>query len=325
MFSERYCPDISSELDLANCDETVISGGSFGDIYRGKLRSGIHIAIKCARLFPQDDDQSRDVLKNAARELYAWSKCQHVCVAQLLGVAQFRNQLAMVSRWTANGTLPDYIRSNPSADRLALSHQMATGLDYLHMISIVRTPVTNNSKLLNFHQVHGDIKGANVIISERGCAQLTDFGSSMLKHPTMQFTGKLFQPSFSLRWASPELIDETVSSSKESDIYALGMTILEAITGNVPYAGRSDYNVMMAVAVKKQLPDQPNEIDKDLWDLLVRCWDSSPHERPTATGVFKSTSWMLLSAKGSTIVRAKIGGQSHEVMGVLVRRDFSEL
>ncbi|KAG9092276.1 hypothetical protein FRC06_000165 [Ceratobasidium sp. 370] len=91
----------------------------------------------------------------------------------------------MVSRWSTNGTLPQYVSSNPNADRLCLGHQVATALDYLHRIDVV----------------HGDIKGANVLISNEGYAQLTDFGSSMLKHSTMQFTGASFRPSFSLRWA----------------------------------------------------------------------------------------------------------------------------
>ncbi|KAG8704643.1 hypothetical protein FRC08_002118 [Ceratobasidium sp. 394] len=272
VFDSQHCPDISQELDLQNCGGVAIAGGSFGDIYRGKLRNGDLVAIKCARLFLDNTDQSQEVLKSAARELYAWSKCQHICVAELLGVALFRNQLAMISRWTGRGTLPQYITNNPRVNRIRLCHQIVTGLDYLHRIGVV----------------HGDIKGANVLISEGGHAQLTDFGSSIFKSSTMVFTGESFKPSFSLRWAAPELLDETVKSSKEADIYALGMTILETITGEIPYAGRTDCNVMVAVAVKKELPTRPESMGFELWNILLECWRREPLARPTATSVFLS-------------------------------------
>ncbi|KAG8745229.1 hypothetical protein FRC10_008541 [Ceratobasidium sp. 414] len=313
LFDSQYCPDISQDLDLQNCGSIAISGGGFGDVYLGKLRNGDQVAIKCARLFLDQTEQSRGVLKDAARELYAWSKCQHVYVIELLGVAHFHNQLAMVSRWSTNGTLPQYVSRNPKVDRLCLCHQVATALDYLHRIDLVRTlpgDVIWANKCLAPPQVHGDIKGsqANVLISDEGYAQLTDFGSSILKHSTMQFTGASFKPSFSLRWATPELIEETVKNSKEADIYALGMVqgavatpawslmiaAQEAFTGDIPYAGRSETSVMYMVMVKKETPSQPSGISPELWDLLTECWKAEPAARPTAYGVFIRTHMIVM-------------------------------
>ncbi|KAG8683285.1 hypothetical protein FRC08_014374 [Ceratobasidium sp. 394] len=208
----------------------------------------------------------------------------------------------MVSRWSTNGTLSQYVSSNPNADRLGLCHQVATAVDYLHRIDVV----------------HGDIKGANVLISGEGYAQLTDFGSSILKHSTMQFTGASFRPSFSLRWAALELIEETVKSSKEADIYALGMaiflsrlslkrfwadkdpsqTVLEAFTGDVPYAERSETSVMYLVMVKKEVPAQPSGISPELWGLLTECWKAEPGARPKAYDIFIRTHVMVMRSRG---------------------------
>jgi hypothetical protein len=58
--------------------------------------------------------------KRAARELYNWSKAKHVNILELLGVAIFRDQLAMVSPWMENGTLSSYVSRNPGANRWEL-------------------------------------------------------------------------------------------------------------------------------------------------------------------------------------------------------------
>ncbi|QRV79462.1 Serine/threonine-protein kinase [Ceratobasidium sp. AG-Ba] len=284
LFSDSHCTDISRELDQQTCSKKPVLGGGFGDIYHGKLRSGDIVAIKCPRLFLDNSEQSREVLKNVARELYAWSKCDHRYITQLLGVARFRGQLAMVSPWLAHGALPQYIAQNPEVDRLRLCRQISAAVDYLHNVGII----------------HGDIKGANILISHAGDAKLTDFGNSILKSSTIQFTGEMSR-DLSLRWAAPELIEGSIRSSKEADIYALAMTILETITGNVPYAGRDDCKVMFTVVIKREPPPRPDNMTTELWILLGRCWKVEPMDRPTAREVLDSEtttydyfSWGLL-------------------------------
>ncbi|KAF8594931.1 kinase-like protein [Ceratobasidium sp. AG-I] len=181
------CPDITLDLDTDNCGTRAISGGGFGDIYAGRLRNGLSVAIKCARLFVDSTTGNRNMLKVAARELYTWSKCDDSHVIKLLGVAQFRDQIAMVSPWMENGTLPRYLNENSGVSRNKLCRHVAMGVEYLHKINII----------------HGDIKGANVLISELGHAKLTDFGSSTLKSHTIDFSGASHSPDFSLRWAAP--------------------------------------------------------------------------------------------------------------------------
>ncbi|KAF8602919.1 kinase-like protein, partial [Ceratobasidium sp. AG-I] len=138
----------------------------------------------------------------------------HLRVVKLLGMASFRGQIAMISPWMANGTMPQYLDSNPSAGKHELCMQIAEAVEYLHQEDVV----------------HGDIKGANVLISERGEAKLGDFGNSVLKHASLQFTGSSYVPSFSIRWAAPELLKGNVRSSRPADIYALGMVSVNTLT-----------------------------------------------------------------------------------------------
>ncbi|KAG9084724.1 hypothetical protein FS749_005007, partial [Ceratobasidium sp. UAMH 11750] len=207
---ERQCPDLTDQLDLEECGNAPISGGGFGDVYKGRLIGGERVAIKCARLYMgQDGTNGHKILKHTARELYVWSRFKHNNVVELLGLAQFRGHMAMISPWMDNGTLLEYIKRNPTANRYQLSADISEGVAYLHQKDTV----------------HGDIKSYNVLISEKGVAKLTDFGCTELKKSTLHFSPTT-NSACSPRWAAPEILDGSEERSKKADIYALGMTLL---------------------------------------------------------------------------------------------------
>ncbi|KAG8699584.1 hypothetical protein FRC08_005212 [Ceratobasidium sp. 394] len=274
---DHRCKDVTQYLDLSSCDETPISWGGFGDIYRGRLSDGTQVAIKCARYSIGSHAESRKVLKRSAHELYVWSKYQHLNLLELFGFAQFRGRIAMVSPWMENGNLSQYVSRNPGVDRCRLCVQVCEGLTYLH----------------NMDTVHGDLKAANVLVSKEGVAKITDFGNTRLQEYTLCFAPTSKGLDFTLRWTAPELVSEQPClPSCESDVYALGMTILEVITGQVPYAGLSDYAVMVAVACRKQAPPRPDifipyesSVGDVLWRMLESCWDPDPKSRAKASSI----------------------------------------
>ncbi|KAG8784723.1 RHO1 GDP-GTP exchange protein 2 [Ceratobasidium sp. 428] len=270
VLARRRSPDITSQLDLSKCGRAPISGGGFGDIYRGALVGGEHVAIKCARLHLQRDDvNGHKVLKHVARELYTWSCLEHDNVVKLLGLAQFRDQMAMISPWMDNGTLTQYIDGHPTVDRYKLCLDISEGVAYLH-------------------QNHT----ANVLISSQGVAKLTDFGCTELKKTTLCFTTTTGDVSLSMRWAAPEILGGSVARSKKADVYALGMTLLEAVTGMVPFNDKQDMAVYIAVSINQQTPKRPQEMPSlfsseadQLWALMVRSWAHDPADRPSSAEV----------------------------------------
>lgn len=54
------------------------------------------------------------------RELYIWSKVEHMNVQKLIGVIMFQGRLGMISPWMEKGDLRKYLRSHPGADRYQL-------------------------------------------------------------------------------------------------------------------------------------------------------------------------------------------------------------
>ncbi|KAG8743546.1 hypothetical protein FRC10_011786 [Ceratobasidium sp. 414] len=277
MLGQHGCPNITGTLDVSRCGLGPIAGGGFGDVYQGYLRSGVEVAIKCPRFFLNRNEISQADLKAAARELHTWSKYKHPNVVQLLGVAQFRDRIAMISPWMKNGTLCQYIIRAPNADRCRLCLGIASGVAYLHSMGTV----------------HGDIKGLNVLISHDGTPKLIDFGNSRLNSSTLHFTGLQTASTFSTRWTAPELLIDGGIYSMEADVYALGMTILEVITGRVPFHDlRNDLAVITRVVVQKTHPDRPTDLipastrrGDAFWQLLNHCWSFDPLLRPRASQV----------------------------------------
>ncbi|KAF8600116.1 kinase-like protein [Ceratobasidium sp. AG-I] len=191
-----------------------------------------------------------------------------------MGIAVFRDQMAMISQWMQGGTLHDYIRQDHNVDRWALCLQIAEGLAYIHGIGMV----------------HGDLKSMNILVSANGVVKLSDFGNSVLSEHSIGFTAS--DGAGTCRWTAPELHMEDGESpgvrSMEADVYALGMTILEVITRKLPYfETTSDMRVILSVTQGKK-PRRPDELlpstqhGDERWNMLLTCWDMKPEIRPTA-------------------------------------------
>ncbi|KAG9077219.1 hypothetical protein FS749_010919, partial [Ceratobasidium sp. UAMH 11750] len=160
----------------------------------------------------------------------------------------------------------------------------------------------------------------NVLVNDNGAPMLTDFGNAVLQDCTLNFTATTRKHSLSLRWAAPELLDEREGTySQEADVYALGMTVLETFTGQVPYSDKSDLRVITTVMVLKEPPTRPEaHIPSDsrngdaLWSLLKRCWANEPRERPKASDVAKIVKyhWDGRPAKADT--HCKVGGRGQD-------------
>ncbi|EUC60960.1 tyrosine kinase family catalytic domain protein [Rhizoctonia solani AG-3 Rhs1AP] len=269
------CQDLSGELDLSSFGEYPVSHGGLSDIYRGLRLDGGQVAVKVLRVSADSISQGSKHLKHAARELHTWSRCSHPNIMPLLGLAVFRDRIGMVAYWMKHGNLPEYLKMMPGVNRYSMCLQICDGLSYLHKIRIV----------------HCDLKGANVLVSDEGTPLLTDFGTSLVSDRTLRFTATTGGLSCTLRWSAAEILQQTNPHTEASDVYALGMTIYETISGEIPYHGKNEYNVIRLVTLEKELPERPSCIPVGdekadmLWKLLTQCWSYEPEARPSASQV----------------------------------------
>ncbi|CEL62872.1 putative serine/threonine-protein kinase DDB_G0284251 OS=Dictyostelium discoideum GN=DDB_G0284251 PE=3 SV=1 [Rhizoctonia solani AG-1 IB] len=295
------CQDLTFLIDPDKYSSCRIAEGGFGDIWRGQMYDGMSIAVKvlrCGQVTVKADE--RKGLKRMMREIYAWSKLDHDNVHKLLGVTIFQGRLGMVSQWLPQGNLRDYLIRSPGVDRYELCTQLSQSVVYIHdrdMVGLLRyLDILAQSLTNRIGQVHGDLKALNILVSPNGVIKLTDFDYSIITNCSLLFTDTTRVGGGTYRWMAPELfVKEGHQRSKETDVYALGMTFLEIITGTPPYHPqcKTDAQVMYKVTTGT-LPTRPSDhfaIDQQgnaMWQLLTHCWAFDPASRPKALEVLNS-------------------------------------
>ncbi|KAG8885848.1 hypothetical protein FRB98_001561 [Tulasnella sp. 332] len=196
--------------------------GGFSDVWRGNIvdgkgRSVEDVAIKVLRavkMKPEDSSSSR-LQTRMNREVMIWHGLRHPAIVPLRGYAlEADGAPCLVSPWYDNGDVMNYLGKHPFADRRKIVRQVAEGLVYLHAQS---PPV-----------IHGDLKGANVLISRTFDAALCDFGlAKLLQDCPSSFTTSNVGMG-TLRWCAPELLMEGCEKKTQaSDVWAFAALALE--------------------------------------------------------------------------------------------------
>jgi serine/threonine protein kinase len=216
-----------------------LGAGGLGVVYEVQhLISGRREAMKI--LLP-DQSGTPEMVERFRREVQTLASLNHVNIAQLHTAFYYENQLAMVMELVHGETLRD-LRARETitlAHTLAYVAQVLDALAYAHRLGVV----------------HRDIKPSNIMISDGGVVKLLDFGIAVTGLGSdLTRAGYLLG---SLNYMSPEQIGGSKAGPR-SDIYSVGVTLYELLTGEFPIKGANNYEIMMAHM--NQVPVRPHEI-----------------------------------------------------------------
>jgi serine/threonine protein kinase len=134
--------------------------------------------------------------------------------------------------------------------------------------------------------LHRDIKPGNILIDERtDQAKLTDFGLAMIANPNAgpaeQSVREQVRVAGTLPYMSPEQTQDADRVTVRSDVYSLGATLYEALTGVPPFSGRS--RAKLLARIREGNPDPPRghspDINPELERICLRCLRKAPEQR----------------------------------------------
>ncbi|KAK1222896.1 hypothetical protein PQX77_014318, partial [Marasmius sp. AFHP31] len=266
-------PECLTIKNVEKLGEHPVAGGGFGDVWKGRIAEQ-NVCLKIVRVFNASDLQQ--LVKEYMQEAIVWQQLQHPNLLPFVGMyylSESQGQLCLVSPWMDRGNLVTYLKDTPKeqVNHHSLASDIASGLAYLHDRKIV----------------HGDMKGANVLITPELRACIADFGLSHVadSHALKLTTSVTSRSRGTMRWLAPELLIPKPSSvsTRQSDMYAYGCVCYEIFAGCVPFYDLIDSAVLLAVYIEKQQPSRPIGLDDDaVWELMTSCWNYDPSDRPTA-------------------------------------------
>lgn len=266
---------IFADVNLVKIDfkdlvlEEVIGVGGFCKVYRGELR-GREVAVKAAR---QDADEDLQVtMENVVKEAKLFCLLRHENIVSLEGVCLQEPNLCLVLEYCRGGSLNRVLAGRKIRPDVLVDWaiQIARGMDYLHC----RAPIS---------LIHRDLKSSNVLLSEAienedllcKTLKITDFGLAREVYQTTRMS-----QAGTYAWMAPEVIKNS-TFSKASDVWSYGVVLWELLTGEVPYKGIDTLAVAYGVAVNKLKLPIPSTCPQPWRELMQKCWESDPHNRPS--------------------------------------------
>lgn len=263
----------------------ILGAGGMGEVY--KVRNTISNRVEAAKVLLPDLAGNPALADRFTREIRVLAGLDHPNIAKLHTAQRVNNQLLMIMEFVEGTTLEQLLERGrvPVADAVRYFDQVLTALAYAHERGVV----------------HRDIKPANMMLTPSGVIKLMDFG--IARAATDQ---RLTQTGFtlgSLYYMSPEQIRGDTALDTRSDIYSLGISLYELVTGKRPFEGDSQYSVMAAHL--QQAPVPPVQLDptlpETLNDVILMAIAKEPEKRFQTAEAFQRA---LAAAAGGAGIQA---------------------
>lgn len=244
--------------------EQKIGEGGMARVYRGRdLRLNRQVAIKVLHGHYAGDS---GFLQRFHHEAQAAANLRHPNIVDVYDVGQDGDVHYIVMEYVAGSDLKALLRGGTLAIERAveIAEAAANGLEAAHRVGMV----------------HRDIKPQNIIVGDQGQVKITDFGIAKSRMSTaLTETGVTFGTA---DYISPEQA-RGLPATPRSDIYSLGVTMYEMLTGRLPFTGDSSIAVAMQHVSAEPPPPRmySPRIPPQLEAIVLRALNKDPDARPT--------------------------------------------
>lgn len=240
----------------------LVGRGGMGKVF--KVQNVVSDRVEAMKVLLDDATAAPELAERFLREIKVVASLEHPNIAGLRTAFRADNQLVMIMELVEGASLAEKLRGGRfhAAYAVDCMCQVLAALSYAHKQGVI----------------HRDIKPGNILITPSGIVKLTDFGiASKSGDARLTATGMALG---SLYYMSPEQV-RAVPLDARSDLYSVGATLYECVTGNHPFLGDSFYAIMQAhlelrpVPPIKLSPDIPPELSR----IIEKTLEKAPENR----------------------------------------------
>ncbi|MGC2111765.1 MAG: serine/threonine-protein kinase [Candidatus Korobacteraceae bacterium] len=265
---------MSDQINRRMGDYEVISelgAGGMGRVY--KVRNILSDRVEAMKVLLPDLAGRQELAARFLREIKVLASLNHPNIAQLRTAFTADNQLIMIMEYVEGTSLAARIERGPIAPAEALNYidQALNALSYAHQQLVI----------------HRDIKPANMMLTPQGVVKLMDFGIARTSEDRgLTSTGSTLG---SLSYMSPEQTTGQGTDTR-SDLYSVGVSLYEMVTGQRPFQGDSDFSIMTAQV--KENPRPPIELQPGLPaamnEIILMAMAKDPAQRFQTAEAFRN-------------------------------------
>jgi serine/threonine protein kinase len=266
-----------------------IGRGGMGIVYLAHdKRLDRKVAVKTLTIDPNlEQEDTERVVQRFYKEGQSLAKLAHPDIVGIFDIGEENGQYYMIMEYIEGKSLARLlqIKSHFSVDLvLTIGRQISGALSYIHDKGIL----------------HRDIKPGNIMLSESGQAKLTDFGLAKINSSKFSLTqtGSLFG---SLMYIPPEQALGAKTLDHRADIYSLGITLYELLTGSSPFMDET-----IAIVVRKVIDEMPKApstlidgIPPELDAIILKAVKKGPDERYQKISDMEADIIKLIDARAS--------------------------
>ena len=269
------------EVDLRDYEQlSVLNHGSFGCVYKIRdKRSNQIYAAKVVNCFNDDKECERVI----SREVEIMTNIHHNTIVEYFGFSRYdfsrMNNVTILMEYAEFGSLRkllnQVIQSNAphkydNTIRQIILIGISRGMKYLHDRSII----------------HRDLKPENVLICKKLHPHITDFGLSKFfefgqSQNQSQNPGTPF-------YMAPE-VHKGEKFGRKSDVYSFGLLMFEVVTDSNPFESITSAK-LLKIIYEKVRPQFKYHVKDNIRELIEKCWDDDPNERPSFKEIFEKLS-----------------------------------
>ena len=241
----------------------VIGRGAMGVVHAARdLRLGRDVAVKLLRSDLAADDAVRSRFEDEARSA---ARLSHHAIVTVFDSGEWEGTPYLVMERLPGRTLADEMAEGPLTEHRVREVAMEIGgaLDVAHRFGVI----------------HRDVKPANILLTESGRVKLADFGIAKsaegLDHTVAGTV--VGTPAY----LAPERLSG-LPATQRTDLYALGIVLYEALSGEKPFGGDTPMAVAMSIHSSQPTPIRARcpELDRNLAAVIDQAISRDPQDRP---------------------------------------------